>query len=328
MKVLFLISYYRVGDGASAGLYTLISGDPKLKDYLVLNRWCINSQKELNIVSVSTEEEVLHYLKNENFDLIHYFKATFSNLLELVVRAMRRLHLNIPILTTVCQRPSCSNLLLSPFEIRHTSYFIFIDKASYKDRLMKFIPTDRKSMVYCAGDKSQKITEGIEPKDNRDGVIIYGRGSTLSKCPRNMFDVFDKIGISNKRFCVVGIPEGDNWVRREASKRTNVDIYPLLPYKEWFELCKTFDVSLYQIPIDSHSSLDANLGLPMLMQKPTVYYGSDAPKERLVHGVNAFVANTYDEIVKYATILGKDPELRRKMGRAARRTNLEMLSLN
>jgi glycosyltransferase involved in cell wall biosynthesis len=326
MRILFLISYYKVGDGASAGLYSLISGDPKMTDYLVLSRWNICSQKGLKIKRVSTVDEIVETLKNGNFDLIHYFKASFSNLFELVIHAMRSLHLDIPILATVCQRPSYPNLLLSPFEIRYTSHFIFIDKTSYNDPLIRFIPAERKTMIYCAGNKSQKITEGIEPKKNINGVIIYGRGSSFSKCPRNMFEVFDKIEIPNKRFCVVGIPEGDNWVRREAAKRSNVYVYPLLPYNEWFELCKTFDVSLYQIPTDSHASLDANLGLPMLMQKPTVYYGSEAPKERLIHGVNAFIANTYDEIVKYATILGKDSDLRRKMGQAARQTNLEMFS--
>lgn len=326
MKILFLISYYKVGDGASAGAYSLISGDANLKEYLLLSRWNIRSQEGLNIKTVSSVGEVKEYLRQGNFDMIHYFKAGFSNLFEMVIRAMKSQHLDIPVVTTVCQRPSYPHHLLSPFEIRHTSHFIFIDKASYNDRLLSFIPQERKSHIYCVSDRTARITEGIPPKVNTDGIIVYGRGTTISKCPRNMFEVFDKIGIPNKRFCVVGIPEGDNWVRREAAKRNNVDVYPLLPYNEWFELCKTFDVSLYQIPTDSHASLDANLGLPMYMQKPTVYYGSAAPKERFIQGVNGFVANTYDEIVEYATRLGKDAELRYKMGTEARRITLEMFS--
>lgn len=326
MKVLFLISYYKIGDGASAGLYSLISGDKGLEKYLVLSRWNIRSQGDLNIKAVSTEKEVAECLKQEEYDIIHYFKAGFSNLFEMVIQAMKSLCLDIPIVTTICQRPSYPNHLLSPFEIKHTSYFVFIDKASYNDPLIRFIPDDKKAQIYCVSSLYAEITKDIVFKENKDGVIVYGRGTTLSKCPHNMFDIFDRIDIPNKRFCVVGIPEGDNWVRREAAKRSNVDVYPLLPYNEWFELCKSFDISLYQIPVDSHASLDANLGLPMYMQKPTVYYGSEAPKERFIHGVNGFVANNYDEIVEYATMLGKDADLRRKIGVNARRTTIEMFS--
>lgn len=326
MRVLFLISYYKVGDGASAGVYSLISDDTNLNEYLLLCRWNIRSQEGLNIRTVSSVQQIKELLQQTHFDVIHYFKAGFSNLFEMVIRAMKLLHLDIPVVTTVCQRPSYPHHLLSPFEVKHTSHFIFIDKASYNDKLIGFIPQDRKSHIYCVSDRTARITEGIQPKVNTDGVIIYGRGTTLSKCPRNMFEVFDRIDVQNKRFCVVGIPEGNNWVRREAAKRDNVDIYPLLPYNEWFDLCKTFDVSLYQIPTDSHASLDANLGLPMYMQKPTVYYGSAAPKERFIQGINGFVANTYDEIVEYATRLGKDAELRYKMGTEARRIALEMYS--
>ena len=93
--------------------------------------------------------------------------------------------------------------------------------------------------------------------------------------------------VPKKEFHIVGIPEGDNWVRKEAKRRSNVKVYPILPYEEWFELCKDFDVSLYQLPKKAYSSIDANMGLPMLMQKPTVYYGPLAPKERMIHGENA-----------------------------------------
>ena len=96
-----------------------------------------------------------------------------------------------------------------------------------------------------------------------------------------MIDIFDRISISNKIFCIVGIPKGDNWVRRKAKGRNDIIIYDLLPYEEWLKVCATFDVCLYQIPVDSHASIDANLGLAMLMNKPVVYYGSEAPKERL-----------------------------------------------
>lgn len=130
---------------------------------------------------------------------------------------------------------------------------------------------------------------------------------------------------SNKIFCIVGIPKGDNWVRRKAKGRNDIIIYDLLPYEEWLKVCATFDVCLYQIPVDSHASIDANLGLAMLMNKPVVYYGSEAPKERFIHGENGFIAETYDEIVKYATLLGKDEDLRKRIGVQARKTTVELI---
>lgn len=326
MKILYLISYYKIGDGASAGTYSLIKDDSFFEDYLLLCRWKISSQEDLKIKVISSKRDIIEVLKQNKYDLIHYIKASYSEIFELTINSLNKLNLNIPIVTTVCQRPSFPNLLLSPLELKYTSHFVFIDKASYNDSLISFIPYDKRSMIYLVSEKNRIMTEGILPKKNTDGVIIYGRGSTLNKCPRNMFEIFDKIDIPNKIFCIVGIPEGDNWVRKEAAKRKNVLIYPLLPFKEWFEICKTFDISLYQIPTDSHASLDSNLGLPMLMQKPTVYYGSAAPKERFIHGVNGFVANNYDEIVEYATLLGKDEKLRHKIGINARISTIEMFS--
>lgn len=326
MRILFLISIYQVGDGASAGVYTLIKEDPHIKDYLLICREKISAQNELSIKEISRKEEIINILNKNKYDLIHYIKARPSNVFKLTIEALYELQLAIPIITTVCQRPSYPGLLLTHFELKHTDHFVFIDKASYNDKLISFIPLNKRSMAYLTRRQSYIDTENIPPKKNTNGPIIYGRGSTLNKCPKNMFDIFDRINIPNKIFYIVGIPEGNNWVRKEAAKRNNVKVYPLLPYKEWFELCKQFDISLYQIPVNSYSSIDANLELPMLMQKPTVYYGSAAPKERFVHGINGFVANSDEEIIEYATILGKDEELRHKIGIKAREMTMQMFS--
>ena len=141
-----------------------------------------------------------------------------------------------------------------------------------------------------------------------------------------MFEVFDNIDVPNKEFHIVGIPRDGNWVHKEALKRHNVKFYGFLPYEEWFDVCKTFDVVLYQIPEESHASIDGNLGLPMLMKKPSVYYGSEAPKERFINGVNGFIANNKKEISYYATLLGKNFELRKRMGEKARETTISNFS--
>ena len=38
-----------------------------------------------------------------------------------------------------------------------------------------------------------------------------------------------------------------------------------------------------------------------------------------------FIAETYDEIVKYATLLGKDEDLRKRIGVQARKTTVELI---
>lgn len=326
MNILFLISYYKIGDGTSAALYSQIKGDAKLTNYLVLCKWKITAQEDLNIRELKESSELLGYYEKYRFDLIHYFKATFSDLFNLTVDGLGK-KMRLPVLTTVCQRPSFKNHLLSPYELRHSSHFVFIDKTSYNDPLLDFIPVVRKSQIYLSSeDHLKEKTASVPFKKNEEGVIVYGRGSTLSKCPQNMFEVFDAIQVPGKRFCIVGIPQGNNWVREKAAGRKDVLLYDLLPYEEWFEVCKTFDVCLYQIPKDSHASLDANLGLPMLMGKPVVYYGAEAPKERFIHGVNGFVAQTCDEMAQYATQLGLDEGLRKSVGEAARQKNIEMFS--
>lgn len=326
MKVLFLISYYKIGDGASNALNEFIRNSTFIDDYDILCRWKVSSDPDLHIKQFDEVDSITDYLRKKSFSCIHYFKTRNSDIFYRVVKSAMQVSLQIPVLTTVCQRPSFKSLLLSPFEIQHSSYIVLIDKASYNDSIIRFIPQERRKQIYFSGDpRLCEQTSGISFKRNENGPIIFGRGTSLSKCPLNMIDIFDRISISNKIFCIVGIPKGDNWVRRKAKGRNDIIIYDLLPYEEWLKVCATFDVCLYQIPVDSHASIDANLGLAMLMNKPVVYYGSEAPKERFIHGENGFIAETYDEIVKYATLLGKDEDLRKRIGVQARKTTVELI---
>lgn len=327
MKVLILIPYYKKGDGVSVAVGEFIKNNNFIDTYLILCRWKTNEEKSLNIKTLDSIRDLRFFLKEEKYDIVHYFRGIYSDIFYRVMRAFEGIQQKIPVLTTVCQRPSYKRLLLSPFELKRSSCIVLIDKASYNDPLLEFIPSDRKTQLYLAGDPEiSKRTEKISFKRNKDGVIVYGRGTTLSKCPSNMIELFDEIDIPNKLFCIVGIPSGNNWVREKARGRKDIVIYEPLPYDEWFDVCSTFDVCLYQIPVNSHASLDANLGLAMLMRKPVVYYGSEAPKERFIHNENGYVAESYKEFVKYATLLGKNEELRQKIGESARKTTLELLN--
>ena len=326
MKILYLLTWYQIGDGVSNTIYNQIINKKKWDEYIVVAKWVKSYQKDLNIYQYK-KSDIINVFLEKKIDLIHYFKGNSSDILNKVLKEMHKQNLKIPVITTICQKPSFKTLLLSPFEIHNSNQFVFIDKASYNDKFIQFIPTSLRHQIYFSPTEELiNKTANIQYKDNDKGGIIYGRGSTISKCPSDMFEVFDNIDVPNKEFHIVGIPRDGNWVHKEALKRHNVKFYGFLPYEEWFDVCKTFDVVLYQIPEESHASIDGNLGLPMLMKKPSVYYGSEAPKERFINGVNGFIANNKKEISYYATLLGKNFELRKRMGEKARETTISNFS--
>ena len=316
LSILYVISIYKVGDGASSSVNMQINDNVK-HDYLVVAKWLYSSEEGLNIMEFN-KHKLEEELKNHRYDIIHYVKGTNSDILIKVLQVVHKLGQHIPVLTTVCQNPDYSYLLLSPYELHHSSHFVFIDKASYNTPIISFIPQECKSQIYLISDKMEKMTRGLVYQNRNDGRIIFGRGSTLSKCPKDMFEVFDKIDCPGKEFHIVGVAKNDNWVAEEAKKRSNVVMHGFLPYNQWFEVCKTFDIFLYQLPVYCHASIDGTLGLAMSMNIPVVYYGCEAPKERFENGKNGFVAETKEDIIKYANLLASDFELRKKIGEAGR----------
>ena len=313
MNILYLITFYRVGDGTSAGVYSQIDVDKSVcDDYLVVTKEIKSAQEGLNIVTNAQKKVICNFIKKGDL-VVHFFRGHFSNLL---LEMLQLTGNNIPVIITVCQSPSYKNLWLTPFELKHAWQIVFIDKAAYNNRIIRFIPDRSKMQIYLTGKKNIHHYNDIHKIDNNTN-IVFGRGSTSIKCPKNMFEVFDKIEIPNKLFRIVGI-EGDSWIRDEAAKRDNVEVYGLLPLCEWEEVCNSFDVFLYQLPKDCYASLDGTLGLAMMLKKPVVYMGCEAPKERFRHAINGFVANTVEEMAHYATLLGKDENLRKKIGEAGR----------
>ena len=146
MKVLFLISYYKIGDGASNALNEFIRNSTFIDDYDILCRWKVSSDPDLHI---------------KQFDEVDSITDIFYR----VVKSAMQVSLQIPVLTTVCQRPSFKSLLLSPFEIQHSSYIVLIDKASYNDSIIRFIPQERRKQIYFSGDpRLCEQTSGISFK--------------------------------------------------------------------------------------------------------------------------------------------------------------------
>lgn len=314
MNVLYITSYCDIHDGVSSAIFSQYRMDgPTTDEQLIVYKWKGVIPDEFNAVSSRCVDKILEFAENGAF-LIHYYRGIPSNLLNDTIRIVGNTH---PVLMTVCQCPFFKPLLLSPYEIKTAWNIVFIDKTSYGCKLLDFIPTEKKSMIYLVSGANIKETELLKQPNNFP-YIIFGRGTTLSKCPIDMFDVFDRINIPHKKFIIVGIPEGDNWVRNEAQKRDDVDVYGILPQKDWFQMCSNFDVFLYHLPFSCHASIDGNLGLAMLMRKPVVYMGSEAPKERFEHTKNGYIAENIEEMARYATMLGEDSSLRKKIGENAR----------
>lgn len=329
MKVLFLITRYDVRDGASRALYAIIKNNIALTKCKVLCKIKWQVQEDLDVKVVTNGKEIVNEYISGGYDLIHNFKAGGYDAFYWLQKEIRNEKIYIPIVTTVCQRPSFKKMLLRPDEIRYSTILVFIDKASYKDSLFNFIPNSKKEFTYFGAtkdliEKTDHLSQCYTPTTD---CIVYGRGSTQSKCPRNMINVYDLIDVEHKKFVVAGCDKCKTWLHELVSGRSDIQLYGQLPYEEWLELCATFDVFLYQIPEDTHSSIDGVLSQAMLMRKPVVYYGSEAPKERFIHGYNGFIANTYAEIAYYATLLGKDPAKRKEIGRNARKTTIEQFSI-
>lgn len=330
-KILFIIRRYATTDGASQGLFNYIKSNPAIKSYLIITRWIISSQDNLNIIEVVSWKDIQQILSEYKFDIIHYFKTAYYDIFNWTIKAERSLNLNIPIVTTVCQRPSTKGLLLSPKEIRSSESVVLIDKSAYNDNLIAFIPYSKKKKIYFGTTdriicRTGELVELKKQSKRITSKIVFGRGSTLSKCPPDMISVYRQIKYPEKKFVIAGISP-DSWIEKAIEGEEDIEIVGINPFDEWLEICNEFDVFLYYLPKSSHSSIDGTLGQAMLLEKAVVYFGPDAPKERLIDGENALIAECVEDIPKLCDELATNVSLREKLGKRARETTIENFSI-
>jgi glycosyltransferase involved in cell wall biosynthesis len=317
MKILFVIDFFKPGAGASNALLYHVNRLQELvedMDYSIITRSDTDYNKTITIKS---PDELPKKIEFTGYDIIHYFKSTRYDLFKWVMMSKQ---VSCPVMTTICQNPTSKGLLLSPLEIKKSNMFVFIDKSSYKSKLLNFIDERDKRMIYLGfSNEIFDITRHIieNRQKSKSDLITFGRGSTLNKCPKDVIEVFQSISIPNKRFIICGIPE-NSWLSDEALKYSNVTTIPHLPHNEWLVKCSEFDIFLYYIPKDIYSSVDGTLGAAMLLEIPVVYYGPDAPAEMIEHGESGFIANDKDEMLEYCELLSSDYELRVKIGKRAR----------
>lgn len=290
------------------------------------------------VIFLKSIDCIIDFIQKSNLDAIVYMKAAKSSFKTSIfnnfVRAQKKSELRIPIITVVCQQPANFSTILTPYEINNSNHLIFIDKTAYHTPLYNFIPESKKSWTYLSiPDANNSINDRYckTNYDIKDKTIVFGRGSSLGKCPKDTLDVFDRISVTcNKLFIIAGVYPSGNWLARKVARRNknNVIIKAPMPFDEWLTEASKFDIFLYYLPPKCHSSIDGTLGQVMLMGIPPVVYGPEAPKERIKQGVNGFIANTKDEFIKYAEMLANDTDLRSQIGKEARLTTIKLNSVN
>lgn len=322
MKILYIINNLNIG-GATDALICILQNCSCNSRRIICKNNYLSNVDNLNInVEEGNGRLVFDTFIQDEYDLIHWFRAESALLFEELCMEMIVQKRVLPIVTTVCQYPREFRLRLTPNEIKYNQCIVFIDKHAYACKFNKSILNDRKQMIYFGIHYDENLfTRYNKLSTISDSVDVrFGRGSSLNKCPKNMIAWFSKINVSQKQFCIVGVGDEPEWLKKEITKyklETNVEIIPHLNFEDWLLKVSSFDVFLYQIPLNSYSSIDGTMQAAMLFSKPIVYYGSEPPKELIEHGVSGFIANNKREFIHYATLLGTNTELRQRMGQKA-----------
>ena len=333
-KIVYLMDCYISHDSAGAtvavrNLYAALKDSYEIT--IVCGQLVGVNNKEIPVKIISPQD-VCQFLIDNSIDLIHYFKSTGRRYFSEIIAHLKINNKKLPIITTVCQKPSYFGLELSPTEIENSNMIVFIDKAAYSDKLYKFIDVAHKQCIYFGYTREHLdvIDEFYDKntKNQETDNVIFGRGSSLNKCHKCFIRTFDRIDVENKRFIFIGGKSLPAWMEKEVASHANIKWIPSLPYKKWLEECSAFDVFLYQLPPDAYSSIDGTLGDAMLLGIPPIVYGPEAIKERINHGENGYIANEPDDIIHYANILASDVKLRKAMGENARRSTLKDFPLS
>lgn len=311
------------GAGASVALRNLIISNPRLGSYKLYCKYYYRGSIQEIEPQIASGKDVVDEFINGNYRCIHWLRSESCELYLEIIKEIKRRRLQIPIISTICQQPDSPGLFLGPMEVKYPSHIIFIDNTAYNNKIFRFIPSSRKSMIRFGGntkeyfENADRILHSVKKEKNR--TIVFGRGSTLNKCPKNMFDVFDRIA-NPKKFVIVG--DGNkNWIKEEISKRDyEIILMDSMPYTQWLKTVATFDIFLYHLPMDAYSSTDGTMMSALLMKKPVVYYGPEAPKEALIDNVNARIAQSEEQLVDFCNDLAKNEQERIRLGENARKS--------
>jgi glycosyltransferase involved in cell wall biosynthesis len=318
MKVAYIIDRYIPIGGASRTLTTM-ADSLELEEYQIFCRSIMGTEevdKKVSVIKNATE--ILDFCITNNYDLIHWFKAEKVKLITSLLKLRRKRGITIPVITTICQKPSYQNLLLTNIEITDSAALVFIDSASYNDSLYHFLPNTSKRRIYFGTPISiYEEIKAIKRNENNTQQIIFGRGSTDNKIPSDFAEIFKQIDFPNKEFRVYGCNQR-RLNEKSIYEKAHIYLYPPQPYKEWIKALSEFDIFLYQLPKNGYSSIDGVISQAMMFEIPVIYYGPSAPAELIENGKSGFIAQNKKELVKICDMLCRDKKKRIEIGRNAR----------
>lgn len=335
MNIIYCINDYAGfhGAGATNALRLLIRENKDLERYQIFcKNYILREGKKEHDVIEACGADVVNEFEKGDYLCVHWIRSNKYDLFVEIVHEMNRRKVRVPIITTVCQKPSCHETLITPIEVKNSSLFIFIDKTSYCDPFYAFIPKERKKMIRFGGYGSKNVQcydEMISQKQDRvDDDIVYGRGGSLNKCPKDMFEVYDQIN-SPKKIVIIG--DGENgWIKNEINRRKDdyeVDLLPSMSRTDWLKQVLKFDIFLYYLPPMAYSSTDGTMLDAMMLKIPIVYCGPEAPQELLVDGYNARIARSKEELSTICNELAQNASERKMLGENARKTVMENMNV-
>lgn len=330
MRILFLINNFTNG-GASDALLRLIWGLNDLYINLKGEVFCYQNIRTNDFFNIKVQEgsadQLLEYIKQTKPEIIHWFRSDQNKIfLDLIKAVNKRSFCLPPIITTLCQKPTVIEYELHPIEIHHSNKIIFISQSINDLFQYKVVPSIQKTMIYFGSNFKFLTPKSIYLKSNE--LILFGRGSTLNKCPENMVINFNEINYKRKKFYIAG--EGDSTAHREKSKNAgllrSVYFIGFLKMEQWVKFLNKIDIFLYELPKNSFSSIDYTIQHAMAMGLPVVLMGPKSPRELIQHKKNGFIARNRNEFIKFAELLAYDSSLRESIGRQAAldiRTNFD-----
>jgi len=273
-----------------------------------------------------SNRDLLQLIIKKNIHLINWFRSNSDILFSSFNIKYKTNRLPWQVIT-LCQFPTSHNLRLSLNELKFADKFIFITKNAFKHPYHRIIDTQDKLMIYFGTHSTVRDFN----KKVKSKKLIYGRGSYLGKCPKNMIANFKEIHKVGDRFLIVGsgTETEERKIKKEIAKKisdNSVQLIPNLPHNKWIEKLKSFDIFLYELPRKAYSAIDGVIQDAMLCKIPIVYYGPKSPAELLESNHSGMVAGSKKEFIKMAKQLAEDPKLRKKLGANGRVRILDLFS--
>ena len=181
----------------------------------------------------------------------------------------------------------------------------------------------------AAGESRLRRFVGGRPRSEGRLVLGYGSGTPthdvdFAEAAPAVLDILTRY------------PQAELWIAGPmqlpgefAAFEARVRRFPLLPWREWFELAAQIDINLAPLEMNNifcRAKSEIKFVEAAALGVPTVASRIDPFVAAVTHGKDGFLAGGTPEWIEYLERLAADAELRRRIGAAARATVLERYS--